>query len=252
MEGWAMVDGRLVPLADATVPVTDVGFTHGWSIFETLEAGPGHDPGPNLRRLRQSADASLIAVPSDETLRTEIDAVAGKLGGEALVRITITGDGRRIVWATPPEPERRHAPVRCARGEHVDQAFLDGSVKHRSRMGWIVAVKRAGVDEVLFVDAAGRFTEGTSCAVLAVIDGVVWTAPWDGRILRSTTLARLLDHCHALGIEVRREGPPASGPWDALYIASTTRSIAPVVELDGQALAGWDPVGLQLSAADDR
>ncbi len=246
-----MVDGRLVPLSQASVTVTDVGFTHGWSIFETLEARPGQDPARNLARLRRSGEASLIDVPADEVLRAEIDAVAAKLGGEALVRITITGDGRRIVWATPPEPDRRHAPVRCARGEHVDQAFLDGSVKHRSRMGWMVAIKRAGVDEVLFVDQDGRFTEGTSCAVVAVIDGVVWTAPWDGRILRSTTLERLLGHCERLGVPVRREGALAAGPWDALYIASTTRSIAPVVELDGQALPAWDPVGRRLAAADD-
>jgi branched-subunit amino acid aminotransferase/4-amino-4-deoxychorismate lyase len=251
VEGWAIVDGRLVPLTEATVPVTDVGFTHGWSIFETLEAGPGHDPTLNFRRLRQSGMASLIDVPTDTVLNAEVDEVVAKMGGKALVRITITGDGRRIVWATPPEPERRHAPVRCARGDHIDQAFLDGSVKHRSRMGWMVAIQRAGVDEVLFVDADDRFTEGTSCAVLAVVDGVVWTAPWDGRILRSTTLSRLLGLCQRLGIPVVREGASAEGPWDGLYIASTTRSIAPVAELDGEALPTWDPVGRRLADADD-
>jgi len=241
-----MVDGREMPLSEAAVPVTDVGFTHGWSIFETLRAGPGSDPRGHLERLRRSGDASLIEVPPDAVLRAEIEAVRCKVGTEALVRITLTGDGRRLVWATPLEPGRRHRPVRCVRGEHVDQAFLDGAVKHRSRMGWSVAVRRAGVDEVLFVDGEQRFTEGTSSAVLAVIDGAVWTAPWDRRILPSTTLGRLLRHCAARGIAVHRRGPPAQGPWDALYIASTTRSLAPVVELDGAALPEGDPVGTAL------
>lgn len=247
MEGVAMVDGRLVALADAVIPVTDVGFTHGFSIFETLFAGKGHDLAPHLQRLRRSGESSLVSVPSDALLREEIDIVRSKIGDEALVRVTITGDGRRIVSATPIDYKRRHAPVRCVRGEHVEQAFIEGSVKHRSRMGWTVAVRRAQVDEILFVDTIGRFTEGTTCSVLAIIDGALWTAPWDGRILVSTTLARILERCVALGIPVQREGAPADGPFDALYVASTTRGIAPVIELDGEVLCGWDPIGRSLA-----
>jgi branched-subunit amino acid aminotransferase/4-amino-4-deoxychorismate lyase len=85
-------------------------------------------------------------------------------------------------------------------------------------------------------------------ASAAVIDGVLWTAPHDGRILVSTTLCETVERAHQLGIPVRREGPPASGPWDGLYVCSTTRELAPVVELDGKALVGWDPVGTRLAA----
>lgn len=250
MTGWAMVDGRSMPLAEATVPVTDVGFTHGFSVFETLEAGEGRDPSENLARLRRSAAAGLIEMPDEALLRAEIEAVQQKIGPRAVVRITLTGDGRRVVWATPPEPDRLNAPIRAITGRHRDSTFVDGSVKHRSRMGWMVAVRRAGVDEMLLVDGDGRFTEGTSCAVLAVRDGVIHTAPWDGRILESTTLRRLLQLCAALRIEVVREGVRADAPVDALYVASTTRGLAPVVELDGRPLPGWDPVGRRLADAD--
>ena len=65
------------------------------------------------------------------------------------------------------------------------------------------------------------------------------------------TLERLLGHAEALGLEVVREGPLARGPWDALYVASTTRSLAPVAELDGEPLPTWDPVGRALASADD-
>ncbi len=251
MTGWAMVDGRSMPLDEASVPVTDVGFTHGFSVFETLEAGPGRDPTENLVRRRRSALASLIEVPDEALLRAEIEAVRRRVGQRAVVRITLTGDGRRVLWATPPELDRLHAPVRCITGPHRDSAFVEGFVKHRSRMGWVVAIRRAGVDEMLLVDEEGRFTEGTSCAVLAVCGGVIHTAPWDGRILESTTLRRLLRLCDALKIEVVRRGARPDAPLDALYIASTTRGPAPVVELDGRPLPGWDPVGRRLADADD-
>jgi branched-subunit amino acid aminotransferase/4-amino-4-deoxychorismate lyase len=251
MQGFAVIDGVLVSLADASLPLTDVQFTHGLGVYETLEAGPGRDPAPNLQRLAESAAAIGVAMPDERILRAEIERVRGAVGQRAWVRINLTGDGRRQVWATPVDPARRHLPVRCGRAPHLDNPLLPGFVKHRSRGPWTAEVRKRKLDELLFVDADGRFTEGTSCAVLAVVGGVVFTAPWDGRILRSTTLERLLDHAARLNLPVTREGPPAAGPWDALYIASTTRSLAPVAELDGAELATWDPVGRALAAADD-
>ena len=247
VSGVAMIDGLMSPLSEAGIPVTDVGFSHGYSVFETLIAGEGRDVTPNLLRLRRSAEDTLIPFPPEDLLRAEIAATQQEIGARALVRVTLTGEGRRVVVATPLDLARLHAPVRCASAPHVDQALLPGSVKHRSRIGWMVAVRRAGVDEVLLVDAAGRLTEGTSCATLAICDGALWTAPWDGRILASTTLGRILAICERLSVPIRREGPPLLGPFDALYVASTTRSIAPVVEIDGRSLPGWDPIGRRLA-----
>ena len=246
MAGWALVNGRLLPLEEATVPVTDVGFTHGYSVFETMMSSSEHDPTPNLQRLTRSAEASSIELPPVDVLREEIHRVRASVGEVAVVRITITGDGTRVLVATAPEPDRWRRPVRCITGRHVDGPFVDGSVKHRSRMGWMVAVRRAGVDEMLLVDREGRFTEGTSCAVVAVVGGAVHTAPWDGRILKSTTLQRVLSLCEASGVAVVRQGVLAAGPFDALYVASTTRGLAHVVELDGRALPPPDPVGRRL------
>ncbi|MEN0068041.1 MAG: aminotransferase class IV [Myxococcota bacterium] len=247
MDGWAIVDGTGTPLAEARIPITDVGFTHGYSVFETLMLGPGRDLADNLTRLSKSAAAAMISYPGDDLLRAEVARVAEQVGADAVVRITLTGDGRRIVWATPLETGRRGRPVRCATQPWLPQgSAIDGSVKHRSRMDWMVALRRHGADEILLVDAAGRFTEGTSSAVLASIDGRLMTAPWDGRILRSTTLARLLRLANDLGIDVVRQGALAKGPFDGLYLASTTRWLAPVIELDGRPLPGWDPIGKRL------
>lgn len=249
--GWAMVDGRLVPLSEACVPADDPAVTTGWSVFETLVAH-GDRPeriGEHLSRLARSAAAARIAMPATDLLEREVIEVARRVG-EARVRVTLTGGGRRLVTATPLEQGRRHRPVRAIRGPHRDEPFLGGAVKHGSRAPWVVAVAASGVDEVLLV-ADDRFTEGTQAAILAVIDGEIWTAPHDGRILESTTCLALLERARALGIPVRREAPPARGPWDGLYVASVTRHLAPVVELDGEPLPGWEPVGRRLVADDD-
>jgi branched-subunit amino acid aminotransferase/4-amino-4-deoxychorismate lyase len=242
VKGVALLDGRLVPLEEATVPLASVQVVYGLAVFETLEAGPGLDPEPNLRRLAESARAIGVEPPPDAVLRAEIEAVRAAVGERAWVRINLAGDGTRQVYATPVEEARRHAPVRAGRAPHLE-SLLPGSVKHRSRAPWQAEVRRRGVDELLFVDGDGRFTEATSCAVVAVVGGVLFTAPWDGRILRSTTLERLLAGYDG---PVVRQGADAAGPWDALYVVSTRRVISPVVELDGASCPGWDPVGERL------
>ena len=59
------LDGHIVPLAEARVPVTDPAFTVGWAIFETMSADQGQIPrlGAHLDRLAQSADSALIPMP---------------------------------------------------------------------------------------------------------------------------------------------------------------------------------------------
>lgn len=249
MDGVAIVNGQLSALADAVISIQDPAFTLGWSVFETLVASNGipDNLAAHLDRLEESCIEACVPRPSRELVARELHRAAEAVGGQARVRITLSASGTRVVVATSLDVARRHRPVTAARGVFREDPYLPGSVKHSSRASWMTAVARAGVDEVLLVDGKGRFTEGTTSAILAVIDGVVWTHPQDGRILESTTARRMLDRAEALGLPVRLEGPPAAGPWDGLYIASVSRHLAPVTLLDGQRLRGWDPVGRRLA-----
>lgn len=245
----AIVDGVQCALADAHISITDPAVTVGWSVFETLRAVDGQPErlDAHMARLSASARAARIEIADLEALVLEIRQAAQAHGGTCRVRVTLTGGGRRLVVASDLDAARRFQPVRAVRGPHRDDPWLGGRVKHGSRAPWVVAVLRSGVDEVLLVDADGRFTEGTTCAIVAVVDGVLFTAPDDGRILPSTSLQELLGRARTLGVAVQRQGAAAAGPWDALYIASSTRTLAPVVELDGTPLPGWDPIGRRLA-----
>lgn len=248
MAGLAMVNGVLCPDSEARIPATDPGFLLGWTVFETLavRGGAAWRRDEHLARLAASAETGLVPMPRG--LADEIDALAAAFGGEGRMRVTLTRGGNRVLVVSPVDPLRRFGPVRAARGRHRDEPYLGGRLKHGSRMAWAVAVERSGVDDLLLVDDDGRFTEATTAAIVAVVGGVLWTPPDDGRILSSTTIAELEERAHALGIAVRREAPSASGGWDGLYLASSTRDLCPVVELDGEVQPGWEPVGKALVA----
>lgn len=249
-EGWASVDGVVTPLSEARIPVEDPAFLTGWAVFDTLEVnGPADRIDVHLERLARSASAADIAMPDRALLTAEILDLSRRTSGAARVRVTLTGGGRRVVTAVPGDVTRRHRPIRAVTGPYRAEPFLGGAVKHTSRAPWVVAVRRSGVDEVLLVDDQGRFTEGTTCGIVAVIAGELWTAPHDGRILESTSVQSVVARAEGLGVGVRREGPPASGPWDGLYVCSTTRDIAPVIELDGREMPGWEAVGKGIAGA---
>lgn len=232
------------------LPITDPAIRLGWTVFETALALGGEVPRweAHLDRLEASAREACVPMPPRDLLTHQVTALAEAHGGTARIRVTLTGGGRTLLTAEDVDPSRRSQPLRAVTGPHVDEPFLGGAVKHGSRAPWVVAVARSGVDEVLLVDADGRFTEGTTCGILAVIDGAIWTAPHDGRILASTSIQALLDGASTLGLTVHRQGAMAAGPFDGLYVASATRWIAPVVELDGRPLPGWEPVGRRLAA----
>lgn len=249
MKGIAIVNGRKVSLQKAGISVLDPGFTVGWTVFETLVAVSGvpDNLGAHLDRLEISANEAAVPMHAREDLERDVHVAAQRVDGNSRVRVTLTAGGSRIIVATELDMTRRHQAVVAARGVWREDPYLPGFVKHGSRAGWMVAVSRAEVDEILLVDGKGRLVEGTTSAILAVVGGVLYTHPQDGRILGSTTCQALLKRADALSIEVRHEAPSAAGPWDALYVASVSRHIAPITLLDGERLPGWDPVGRRLA-----
>lgn len=240
---WLRVDGRPVPAGAPAIPADDLGLLLGWTAFETLVAHEGApvDIERHLARLQASCEALLLTPHTFEAWCEDVAHTLTDSGlSEARVRLTLTAGGHRICAVSALDASRWGAAVTAVRVPAPVELIPVGA-KHGSRAGSAVALRRAGVDELLLVDGDGRFTEGTASAIVAVIDGVVWTRA-EG-VLPSTTVARLCHEAARLGIAVVRQGPPASGPWEGLYIASVTRGLAPVVRLDGADRPGDEPVG---------
>jgi 4-amino-4-deoxychorismate lyase len=250
MDGVAIVNGVRVPLDEAGISVLDPGFTVGWAVFETLTAASGVPDNltAHLDRLAVSCQEAWVPFPERDALEKEIHRAARRIKTHARIRVTLTAGGARVIVATPLDMSRKNRPVTAVRGVWREDPYLPGSVKHTSRASWMVAVASAQVDEVMLVDGKGRFVEGTTSAIIAVVDGVMYTHPQDGRILGSTTLQQIIARAEAIEVPIVWEGPSAAGPWDGLYIASVGRHMAPVTLLDGERLPGWDPVGRRLAA----
>ena len=233
----ACLDGAVVPVAEARIPVTDEGLLRGDGVFEVvrLYGGRPYALGEHLERMVRSAQNLRLpfdraAVESDA--RALLDAAAPRDDG--MLRLVVTRGGRRIALIEPlPD-----APPTLSLGlvEYVPTRVLDG-VKSLSYAGNMLASRLArerGFDEALLVTPHGRVLEGPTSTIFVAFDGRLVTPPLDEHVLDSITRRRVLEVVEVveepLTVDDLRSASGAA-------LASTTREVQPVhhiedIELD--------------------
>lgn len=233
----AVVDGTVLPAAEATIGVTDLGLLRGDGVFEVISVYEGRlfAMEDHLRRMATSA----------QNLRLEIDlgavqadvgallAAAGPVTGA--VRFFVTRGGRRVglIEAVPAERE----PLTLASITYAPPRILDG-VKSLSYAGNMLATRLAvekGATEALLVTPHGRVLEGPTSSFFVSLDGeTLVTPPLSDHVLDSITRRRLLAMLpHAREEVVTRD--ELSGAREA-FLASTTREVQPIARIDQEDL----------------
>lgn len=248
---WLYLDGVRVPREGYVVAGDDDGLLLGLTAFETLRTYGGRPfrLHRHMARLCASAAALDVPCPAAEALEAEVAAAVAGYPAEARVRLTLTRGGRRLLTIAPLASTAVAAPIRAVTMPWEPPPWLDGRVKHGSRASGEVARRLAGVDEVLWVGRDGCLTEGVRSSIFAVVDGALVTPPDDGRILAGITREAILEAARDAGIPAREQPLPVAAPVSELYVSSTLKELAPVVELDGRPAPGAGPVGAAVSAA---
>jgi branched-subunit amino acid aminotransferase/4-amino-4-deoxychorismate lyase len=237
-EPLAVLDGQVLPAAQAVLPVTDEGLLRGDGVFEVIRVYRGRPFAldDHLRRLERSA--GNIRLPLDlDAVRRDIEALLDAVGeADGHLRFLATRGGRRI--ALLEEPRADHPPLALASVEYVPTRVLD-EVKSLSYAGNMLASRIArerGADEALLVSPHGRVLEGPTSTLFVSLDATsLITPPLSDRVLDSITRRRLL----ALLPEAREEvltRDELRGAREA-FLASTTREVQPVHAVDGESLA---------------
>jgi branched-chain amino acid aminotransferase len=196
----ASVDGDLLPLGEATVPIDDDGLLRGDGVFEVLRL---YDGAPfarqaHLERLARSA-ANLRLELDLSVFEREVDALlAAARPGNALLRILATRGGRRIAMIEPlrsvPDPLRLGAVT------FAPTRVLDG-VKSLSYAGNMLATRLArerGFDEALLVSPHGRILELPTASFFWARDERLFTPPLSDHVLDSITRSVVIERCSAV------------------------------------------------------
>src|SRR5215218_697065 len=231
----ASLDGRIGPVDDVRIPVTDEGLLRGDGAFEVMRLYGGRPfaLADHLARLRRSCEGLRLEADHD-ALAAELGALLEAAGPiDALLRVVLTRGGRRIAII---EPLPHRPPVaRVATITYAPGRILDG-LKTLSYAGNMLAGRLAherGFDEGLLVTPHGRVLEGPTWTFFWVHGGALWTPPLDDHILASITRARLIEECEVTERPCTLDDVRAA---DEAFIASTVREVMPIVAVDDIAL----------------
>lgn len=282
---FAYVNGKIVPVGEATVSAHDRSFLYGDGAFDTAVVRQGcvFKLDAHLERLRRSLLVLKIPppLPRAELREAALDLLRRNGVVDGFIRIVVsrgtcawvsldprmvTGPPTLVMLTRATDPPREIATTH-GRGSGVRAvtasvrktpvASLESRVKSNNYLNNILArweAIEAGVDEAILLDARGYVTEGTGDNVFAVCRGRLVTPP-PLNILEGITRETILALAPRAPIEadVRDLTPYDLYTADEVFLTSTVVGVMPIVELDGRVIGtgARGPVGQRLQALYD-
>ena len=265
---------RIVDPATPVLRADDLGVVRGEAVFETLRIAGGQPAflDQHLRRLERSAARLAIDLPGGwrelaHTACTEYSRAYD--GADGVLRLTCSkgapGAGPFGFALVTPIPEtsieaRMHgvSAVTLSLGVpatlRAEAPWLLGGVKSTSYAVNMASLRQAeaeGAHDAIWTSSDGEVLEAPTSTVGWVKDGVLITPPADEVGTLPGTTAHVAIGLSPVPVEVRRGRAEELASADEVMLLSSVRGVAPVVRLDGRALA-VGPVTTALSGAFER
>lgn len=256
-------NGAFLPAGEAYLNIEDRGTIFGDGIYEVIRIYKGRlfQANEHLDRFFQSAAGIEIVPPYDRAelarLMNELVQKSGVEHGTLYMQLT-RGVAKRthnfpadcqptffmIAREAPPvPPEVYEKGVRVML--HPEERWKRCDIKSINLLPNVLAKEKAlrlGYFDVIFYSEQG-ITEATSSSVLAVIDGVLTTAPQGCWVLPGITRDTVLRLAGEQGIEVSRRfiGKEELFAAEEVLLTSTRIDVVPVVEVDNKVIADGRP-----------
>ncbi|WP_020485011.1 D-amino acid aminotransferase [Methylomonas sp. MK1] len=254
------LNGAYLPLADAKVSVLDRGFLFGDGVYEVIPAYKGRlfRLEDHITRLNNSLDGIRLPLPH---------SVAD---WEAIFRPLLADDRDQYIYLQVTRgyaPKRDHgfpeqvvptifamsADIKpfAGRVDGIKAITLDDTrwqlcnIKAITLLGNILLRQEAldqGCAEAILV-RNGYVVEGAASNLFAVLDGELITPPKSHEILPGITRDVILELAAAHNIPYQEDIIALEALHNAseIWVASSTREIVPVIELDGEQVGDGKP-----------
>ena len=258
------VDGKRLPPEGAHISARDRGFTLADGVFETMKARNGKVFHLDRHLTRIDGALRTLDIPPPPELRDWVDsAIRAAHLPDASVRLTVSrgvspggvgvpSDPVPTVVVTVAPPPAFGAGIYEAgltahvasgrRNEHSITAGLK-TLAYTDSVAALIEARKAGADEVLFLDTAGHCSEASASNLFAIIRGGLVTPPTTCAALPGITRAVVIELAAELGIPMdeRPFGVDELTRSDEAFLTSSLRGVAPLVRVDGCAIGSGNP-----------
>jgi branched-subunit amino acid aminotransferase/4-amino-4-deoxychorismate lyase len=248
-----LLDGQLIPAAQAKVSALSDGFLFGYGAFETLRTRDGRPllfPAHHGRLAASCAVLNLEAPPPAEELAARVTrllaAVRLPAAAVKIVRYRELSRTAELITArtlpySTPDYLRGFGVQTFRQGERDGRLTGHKTLNYLENLLARQSAKAAGFDEALFVTPSGRILEGAVSSLFIVKDGHAHTSPLSAGILPGVARARVLaligpDRAHETPITL--EDVLAA---DECFVTNALMGIMPVSTLDAHKFRPHSP-----------
>ncbi|QEH37507.1 D-alanine aminotransferase [Aquisphaera giovannonii] len=265
MQVLACVNGEIVPIEEARVPVWDRGFLFGDAVYEVFRMYRGRCflEAEHLARLGRSLRELKFEEHDLGRLMGRVRATIERSGireGTLYVQITRGVAPRSHPFPDPPVPPTEvivvrpydDGPTQRAREAGVrllslpDLRWKRCDIKSTNLLANVLAIeeaRRAGAFEAVLFDHEGLVTEATHSSILWVRDGRLEGTPEGNEILPGMTRQLVLRLTESLGIPFHAAQVTLGQlkAADEVLLVATTSEVVPVVRIDDAAIGSGSP-----------
>jgi branched-chain amino acid aminotransferase len=268
---FALMNGEVVPYAEARISIMAPGLTFAVTVFEGFRGywSEQHQElnvfrvGAHLDRMRFGMSLLEIdGAPSNEAFAEQITRVvqANEMREDCYIRMqayiddwgdmTATGPlGTSVICRSRPRTEafthgKRFGVASWRRNtDDASPPRVKATANYlNSRLAGLEA-KRNGFDGAVILNHDGTVAEGPGGCLFMQRDGVLVTPTVNDGILESITRDTVLHlaQTHGLAAQQRRIGRTELYLADELFYCGTGQEIAPIVSVDGKAIGDGAP-----------
>lgn len=256
MPELAYLNGDIMPIDNARVPIDDRGYNFGDAVYEFVASYNGRlfDLEDHLARLERSMAAlDFPAMPRAE-VRQAVEALFAQAAiDRAGVYIQISRGiaPRDHAFPAAADPQvvmtvrRVHEKPRELREKGAAAITLPDirwgrcDIKTVQLLPNVLAKQQAlaaGAFDAIFIADTGEVREATSSNLFIVKDGALSTHPLTRRILAGITRQVVLELCPAAGlaVEERHDDKAALMAADEVFLTGTITEVLPITRIDGK------------------
>lgn len=269
------LNGDFMPMQEASISPMDRGFLFGDGIYEVIPSYAGKLVGfiPHIERLNNGLELLDIDCKWQPTRWHEIcDTLINKNGrGNLAIYLHVSrgADNKRFhaypenipatvfafAFEIPPAniaDKSKTKTYKVSTAEdlrwqrcHIKSTALLGNVMHFQH-GF-----SRGYNETILFNSKNEVTEASACNAYIVKNGVVITPPLDHQILPGITRFMLLDILSKysdIKVEQRIVKVEELFTADEVWLTSSSKEIAPVIEIDGKPVGNGEIGDVWLNA----
>lgn len=273
MPELAYVNGEILPIEKAVVPIEDRGYQFADAVYEGIASYNGNlfYLDAHLDRLERSMKALAFPIVSRDSVKKAIQELFERAGiDRAFIYLQISRGVAPRNHAFPGSAEVQFVMTIRPVNEIPEKIKKEGAVVVTTKdIRWgrcdiktvqllpnVTAKQKAleaGAQDSIFVAEDGVVREATSSNVFIVVKGEVVTHPLTEHILPGITRAVVIDICKKSGLPVAETFFKVQDLYgaDEAFLTGTTTEVLPIVKVDdrtiGSGLPG--PVSERLLAA---